>query len=77
MGNPRQIVAAADGTRTMVPGFKVPVVDSTAAGDAFNGGLAVALMQGMALPEAARFAAFPLVSVCRVLLNSNEFLYVD
>ena len=27
--------------------------------------------------ESTRFAAFSLVSVCRVLLNSNEFLYVD
>jgi hypothetical protein len=27
--------------------------------------------------ETAKFQAFPLVSVCRVLLNSNEFLYVD
>ncbi|MGC2512388.1 MAG: PfkB family carbohydrate kinase, partial [Acidobacteriaceae bacterium] len=36
--------------------FKVHVVDSTAAGDAFNGGLAVALMRGLGLEEAVRFA---------------------
>lgn len=57
MGARGAFVAAADGTRTMVPTFKVPVVDSTAAGDAFNGGLAVALMRGMVVVEAVRFAA--------------------
>lgn len=39
-----------------VPSFSVPVVDTTAAGDAFNGGLAVALALGEALPAALRFA---------------------
>ncbi len=39
-----------------VPGFTVPVVDTTAAGDAFNGALAVALADGRSLPDAARFA---------------------
>jgi ribokinase len=57
MGGRGAFVAGADGLRTMVPSFKVPVVDSTAAGDAFNGGLAVALMKGMALTDAVRFAA--------------------
>ncbi|MCG8479658.1 MAG: ribokinase [Spirochaetales bacterium] len=33
-----------------------PVVETTGAGDAFNGGLAVALTRGLALPEAVRFA---------------------
>ena len=32
------------------------MVDTTAAGDAFNGGLAVALAKGSDLPEAIRFA---------------------
>ena len=57
MGGHGAYVAGADGTRTLVPGFKVKVIDSTAAGDAFNGGLAVALMRGMNLVEAVRFAA--------------------
>jgi ribokinase len=57
MGGRGAFVASADGLLTMVPGFKVHVVDSTAAGDAFNGGLAVALMRGMGLVEAVRFAA--------------------
>ena len=40
----------------LIPTFKVDVVDTTAAGDAFNGGLAVALSQGKQLSEAVRFA---------------------
>lgn len=40
----------------MVPGFKVKPVDTTAAGDVFNGALAVALTQGASLLEAVRFA---------------------
>ena len=37
--------------------FPVPVVDTVAAGDAFNGGLAVALSEGMSLRVAAAFAS--------------------
>ncbi len=57
MGAQGAYVASADGLRTLVPSFKVRVVDSTAAGDAFNGGLAVALMRGETLLDAVRFAA--------------------
>ncbi len=40
------------------PAFKVEkVVDTTGAGDAFNGGLAVALAEGRSLVEAIRFAS--------------------
>jgi len=42
--------------RLMVPAFKIPrVVDTTGAGDAFNGGLAAALAEGRPLAEAVRF----------------------
>ena len=40
----------------MIPGFAVHAVDTTAAGDSFNAGLAVALAQGMEMTEAVRFA---------------------
>jgi len=39
-----------------VPGQQVEVVDTTGAGDAFNGALAVALAEGMELFEAVTFA---------------------
>lgn len=40
----------------LVDGFVVEAVDSTAAGDVFNGALAVALAEGKALQEAVTFA---------------------
>src|SRR5450759_1801827 len=40
----------------MVPGVKVKAVDTTAAGDVFNGALAVALAEGKDLEEAVAFA---------------------
>lgn len=40
----------------LVPGFKVDAVDATAAGDVFNGALAVAISDKMTLIEALRFA---------------------
>ena len=40
----------------MVPGFPVKAVDTTAAGDTFNGALLVALAEGKSLEEAAFFA---------------------
>lgn len=48
---------AAEGLAQMVPAFKVKAVDSTAAGDAFNAGLAVGLMLGMGTVEAVKFGA--------------------
>ena len=58
---------AADGLREFLPAFKVRAVDSTAAGDAFNGGLAVALARGSALLPAAEFAtAVAALSVTRL-----------
>jgi ribokinase len=39
-----------------IPGYRVTVVDATAAGDAFSGALAVALAERWELPEALGFA---------------------
>ena len=49
------LVATKEG-RQLVAGFKVRPVDTTAAGDIFNGALAVAWAEGKPLAEAARFA---------------------
>jgi ribokinase len=58
------VSSAADSLR--IPAFAVDAVDTTAAGDVFNGALAVALIEGRALPEAARFAsAAAAISVTR------------
>ncbi len=59
-------VAAKQG-RGLVRGFKVKPVDTTGAGDMFNGTLAVALAEGKSLLEAARFAsAAAAISVTRL-----------
>ncbi|MGC9420917.1 MAG: ribokinase, partial [Rhodovulum sp.] len=44
------------GTARAVPGFRVEVVDTVGAGDAFSAAFAVALGEGMDMPDALRFA---------------------
>lgn len=56
MGAQGAVVADEDGSWHS-PGFRVEVVDTTAAGDAFNAGLAVALARGKALRKAVRYAS--------------------
>jgi ribokinase len=53
----RGAFVATDQLDELVPSFPVKAVDTTAAGDAFNGAFATALMMGMATAESARFAA--------------------
>jgi ribokinase len=60
-------MAAEDGTCALVPAFTVQSVDTTAAGDTFNGALAVALGEGRTLLQAVRFAnAAAAISITRL-----------
>jgi len=60
-------LATRDGLREDVNAFPVAAVDTTGAGDAFNGAFAVALMLGRSPLESVRFAvAASAVSVTRV-----------
>jgi ribokinase len=56
LGKAGALVAKSAADMTLVKGFVVKAVDAVAAGDAFNGGLAVAISQGKSLDEAVRFA---------------------
>jgi len=47
---------ATDGARAGVPAVAVDAIDTTAAGDAFAAGMAVALAEGRGLAGAVRFA---------------------
>ncbi len=55
LGSSGALVATPDASKH-VPAPRVDAVDSTAAGDAFNGALAVGLCEGMDLEAAVRFA---------------------
>jgi ribokinase len=58
---------ATSKSKQLVPGFKIKPVDTTAAGDTFNGALAVALAEGKSLDDAVRFAnAAGAISVTRI-----------
>jgi ribokinase len=50
-------LVVTDTTEHLYPAFPVEAVDTTAAGDAFNAGLAFGLARGMAEAEACRFAS--------------------
>ncbi len=62
----RGVFASAEAFEGALPAFAVEPVDTTAAGDAFNGALAVALAENRPLPDALRFAqAAAAISVTR------------
>src|SRR6202012_5912993 len=56
LGERGVLLASADGPVRQRPALAVKAVDSTAAGDAFNGAFAAGLMLGMDSSEAGRFA---------------------
>ncbi len=67
LGTQGALVVERSGQGTLVSARQVQAVDSTAAGDAFSGALAVALGRGQALFDAARFAsAAAAISVTRM-----------
>ncbi|MCT7993821.1 ribokinase [Laspinema olomoucense] len=51
------VLCARGEEQFFVPAFEVEAVDTVAAGDAFNGALAVAIAQGLPLPESVRWGA--------------------
>ena len=66
MGPRGVYLATQDGLGDAVPAFPVKAIDTTAAGDAFNGGFATALMLGKSPLKSARFAsAVAAISVTR------------
>ncbi len=66
LGSQGAMVADYSGTQH-IPSFRVDVVDTTGAGDAFNGALAAALGEGMGFRDACRYAnAAAAISVTRI-----------
>lgn len=66
------LVSTAAGQAFRVPAFSVNAIDTTAAGDAFNGAFAVCLALGRSVQESARFAnAAAALSVTRAGAQSS------
>lgn len=63
----RGVYINTEGHSEIVPAYRVKALDTTGAGDAFNGGLLAALAEGKSLRDAARFAnALAAISVQRM-----------
>jgi ribokinase len=66
LGTRGSVIAQPNLKKQHVPAFALNAVDTTAAGDAFNGGLAVGLMRGLMVARSAFFAsAVAAISVTR------------
>jgi ribokinase len=66
LGSQGCLIAQGTLAKERVPAFSVKAVDTTAAGDAFNAGFAVALMRGFTVQRSAVFAsAVAAISVTR------------
>ena len=71
LGDKGALLVTADKV-THIPSFKVQAVDTTAAGDVFNGALAVAVAQNIPLPDAVLFATkAAAISVTRMGAQSS------
>ncbi len=71
-GSEGAVIASRTGDRSSAPAFAVTTVDTTAAGDAFNGAFAVALLRGLPLSDCGRFAcAAAALSVTRAGAQSS------
>jgi len=57
LGERGAYIATQEGDRVAIPAYAVKPVDTTGAGDAFNGAFAVALARGVRPVDAARFAS--------------------
>ncbi len=57
LGHWGAMICTAEGRVEHIPATKVDVIDTTAAGDAFTAALAVALVEGCTLVDAARFGS--------------------
>ncbi len=66
LGEMGSLVCAADGTMAHVRARTATIVDTTAAGDAFTAGLAVALAEGRGLIESAEFGCAAGTLACTV-----------
>ncbi len=68
----RGVYVNSNGRSEILPSFRVKAIDTTGAGDAFNGGLLTALSEGKDIWEAARFAnALAALSVQRLGTTSS------
>ena len=62
----RGVWVSEQGKGELVPGFRVQALDTTAAGDTFNGALVTAQLEGLPMAQAIRFAhAAAAISVTR------------
>ena len=66
----RGLAVAAQDLEAIIPAFRVTPIDTVAAGDSFNGGLAHGLAQGQPLESALRFAA-----ACGALSTTKKGAY--
>jgi ribokinase len=72
MGSAGAYMADGMGTESVVPSFSVKAVDTTGAGDAFNGAFATGLMMGKSPTESMQFAsAASAISVTRAGAQSS------